>query len=96
MIEMTQEAYDSKENAFARYKANAYTSCTVCKDERSFVVDCSIENNGSILMCNQGYTGSFVNMFNFGMITVEERMVEMQTNVTVSTNLNDPDRDKFC
>ena len=63
-------------------KANACTSCTVCDDKKTIEMDCSntYESNYTV-DCNVGYTGPLANTFNFGVITSDEEMPTVSSNI---------------
>ena len=63
-------------------KANACTSCTVCDNKKTIEMDCSntYESNYTV-DCNVGYTGPLANTFNFGVITSDEEMPTVSSNI---------------
>mmetsp|Transcript_26876 Transcript_26876/g.57860 ORF Transcript_26876/g.57860 Transcript_26876/m.57860 type:complete len:473 (+) Transcript_26876:306-1724(+) len=71
-----EEYYFDDDGVLAGCKANACTSCSICDDGTSVAVDCSVVEEwgvgGEKTTCEDGYTGSFVNTFDFGSITGQE------------------------
>mmetsp|Transcript_14678 Transcript_14678/g.26524 ORF Transcript_14678/g.26524 Transcript_14678/m.26524 type:complete len:479 (+) Transcript_14678:93-1529(+) len=93
-----EEFYFGDDGVLAGCKANACTSCSICDDKTSVAVDCSVVEEwgvgGEKTTCEDGYTGTFVNTFDFGLITGEE-MAAGNTSPGGDSD-DDRDRDAIC
>jgi len=80
-----QEVFSLNDGALSSCEASGCSSCTICPDKLSIEVDCGGLQGGLeyTFECGDGYTGSFLNTFDFGVITEEFDAVESElTNLT--------------
>eukprot|EP00579_Thalassiosira_antarctica_P017479 CAMPEP_0201946212 /NCGR_PEP_ID=MMETSP0903-20130614/54303_1 /ASSEMBLY_ACC=CAM_ASM_000552 /TAXON_ID=420261 /ORGANISM="Thalassiosira antarctica, Strain CCMP982" /LENGTH=812 /DNA_ID=CAMNT_0048489307 /DNA_START=26 /DNA_END=2464 /DNA_ORIENTATION=+ len=66
-------------------KANGCTSCSLCEDKMSIVVDCSnLVQENNTYECSEGYKGSFAQTFDFGVITAAAESTDASTTTQVT------------
>jgi len=93
-ISIKREVYYLDDGVMTSCEANACTSCTVCEDKKSIAVNCTYDAQWSLTdECSKGYTGSYVNTFNFGSIT-GEAVEDDSPSESISTGPSD--RVAFC